>query len=624
MAHERPGSSEGSDGRRAHLGAVLDLLPFLWPAGRVDLRARVVLAVVFLVGAKVVSVAVPILLGRLIDRLSTTTEQLLAVPVVLIASYGIARVTSQALGELRDAVFIHVAQHAIRAVALTMFEHLHGLSLRFHLERQTGGLSRIIERGTKSIQFVLNFSLFHVFPTLFEIALVSVILLDRYDSSIAAITFVCITAYIAFTLIFTEWRTKFRRAMNKADNEAMTKAIDSLLNYETVKYFGNEPHEARRFDRSLEHYQRAAVTANATLSYLNIGQGAIIGLGLIGVMLIAANGVVGGSMSVGDFAAVNGFLIQLYLPLGFLGFVYREMKQSLVDMEKLFDLRDVAPEVTDRPGAPALLAAGGDVVFDNVSFHYDPRRPILENVSFRARPGSTVAIVGPSGAGKSTISRLLFRFYDVTAGRILLDGQDVRDVTQASVRRAIGVVPQDTVLFNDTVRYNIRYGRPDASDAEIEEAARLASIHAFIATTPDRYDTLVGERGLKISGGEKQRVAIARTVLKRPLIFLFDEATSALDSKTEKAIQRSLREVSTNRTTIMIAHRLSTVVHADEILVLDHGRIIERGRHADLLARGGQYAAMWARQQEAEAHDDAPAAASAEAELVPLRAAGSD
>jgi len=622
VAHERPGSSHADDKRRPHLKAVADLLPFLWPAGRLDLRVRVVVAVVLLAGAKVVGVSVPIMLGRAIDALSNPTAQYLAVPVVLIASYGVARVASQALGELRDAVFIHVAQHAIRAVALTMFRHLHGLSLRFHLERQTGGLSRIIERGTKAIQFILNFSLFHIFPTLFEIGLVSAILVARYDVSIAAITFACVTSYIVFTLVFTEWRTKFRRAMNKADNEAMTKAIDSLLNYETVKYFGNEEHEARRFDRSLEHYQRAAVTANVTLSYLNIGQGAIIGIGLIAVMLIAAGGVIDGAMTVGDFAAVNGFLIQLYMPLGFLGFVYREMKQSLVDMEKLFELRAVIPEVQDQANAPSLVVSGGEVVFDNVGFHYDPRRSILENVSFRARPGSTVAIVGPSGAGKSTIARLLFRFYDVSQGRITIDGQDIREVTQHSVRAAIGVVPQDTVLFNDTIRYNIRYGRSDANDADIVEASRLASIDHFITATPDGYETVVGERGLKISGGEKQRVAIARTVLKRPHIFLFDEATSALDSRTEKEIQKSLREVSASRTTIMIAHRLSTVVHADEILVLDHGRIVERGTHADLMARAGQYAAMWARQQ--QIHSETAAEASNVTMIEPRRAQGAD
>ncbi len=501
---------------------------------------------------------------------------------------------------MRDAVFINVSQHAIRTVALATFRHLHSLSLRFHLERQTGGLSRVIERGTKAIMFILNFTLFNILPTLVEIALVCIILLANYTFWIALITFVSVIAYIAFTVLVTEWRIKFRREMNRTDNEAMTRAIDSLINYETVKYFGNEPHEAGRFDTSLANYQRAAVTSHTTLALLNIGQGVLMGIGLVGVMLFAARGVVAGTMTVGDFVLVNTFLIQLYQPLGFLGFVYREIKQSLVDMEKMFELLEIRPEIRDRAGAAPLRVTAGELTFDDVSFSYDPRRPILRNLSFHVPEGSTIAVVGHSGAGKSTISRILFRFYDADSGSVAIDGQDIRDMTQDSVRAAIGIVPQDTVLFNDTIAYNIRYGRVDATDQEIEEAAKLAQIHEFVVAQPDGYQTVVGERGLKISGGEKQRVAIARAILKRPRILVFDEATSALDTKTEKEIQVSLREISANRTTLVIAHRLSTVVDADEILVLDDGQVIERGRHADLLAAGRTYAQMWARQQEAD------------------------
>ena len=587
---------------RGHLRAIRDLLPYLWPVGRSDLRTRVVISIILLIGAKVTIVFVPFLYGGAVDRLTSGADKLLVLPIGLILAYGAARVGSQLFGQLRDAIFVRVSQHAVRAVALTTFRHLHRLSMRFHLDRQTGGLSRVIERGTKAIQFILNFTLFNIAPTLFEIGLVVVILLRNYTPWIALITFGSVALYIVFTITVTEWRTKFRREMNRRDNEAMTKAIDSLLNFETVKYFGNEGHEAERFDHSLERYEAAAVTSNTTLAFLNIGQGVLIGLGLLGVMLLAGNGVVTGTMTLGDFVVVNTLLLQLSQPLGFLGFVYREIKQSLVDMEKMFDLLDVEREVEDKPGAKALAVDQGEIRFDNVDFHYDPRRTILHGVSFLVKPGSTTAIVGHSGAGKSTISRLLFRFYDVTGGGISIDGQDIRDVTQESLREAIGIVPQDTVLFNDTIRYNIRYGRVDATDGEIEEAAKLARIHDFVTSLPDGYDTVVGERGLKISGGEKQRVAIARSILKRPRILLFDEATSALDSKTEKEIQASLREVSAGRTTIVIAHRLSTIVDADEILVLDEGRVVERGRHGDLLAQHGQYAAMWARQQEAAQH----------------------
>jgi len=590
---------------RGQIKAIGALLPLLWPRDRKGLRIRVVIAIALLVAAKLTTVYVPFFYKGVVDSLAPEDGKLLAIPVALIAGYGFARIGALAFGELRDIIFINVAQHAIRVAALQTFRHLHRLSLRFHLDRQMGGLSRSIERGTKAIQFLLEYLSFHILPTLFEIALVCTILLINYDWWIAAITFTTVVSYITFTLVVTEWRSKFRREMNVTDNEAMTKAVDSLLNYETVKYFSNEEHEARRFDGSLGRYEHAAVKSASTLSMLEIGQNATIGLGLIAVMIIAARGVVDGSMTVGDLVLVNTFLIQLYQPLGFLGFVYRQIKQSLIDMEKMFELTDIVAEVSDQPNAPALAIPQGELVFDRVNFGYDPRRQILFDVSFRVPPGHTVAIVGPSGAGKSTISRLLFRFYDVTGGGIRIDGQDVRSVTQDSLRRAIGIVPQDTVLFNDTVLYNIRYGRPDATDEEVFEAARLARIHEFVIAMPDGYKTVVGERGLKLSGGEKQRVAIARTILKGPRIMLFDEATSALDSKTEREIQASLREVSANRTTLMIAHRLSTIIHADEILVLDKGRIIERGRHGDLLAQGGQYAAMWARQQEAAVHEQA-------------------
>ncbi len=512
-----------------------------------------------------------------------------------------------AFGELRDYVFAKVAQRAIRAVALQMFRHLHRLALRFHLDRQTGGLSRAIERGTKGIEFLLSFMLFNVLPTLLEILMVCAVLWWLYDIWFSLVSLVTIGTYIAFTLLFTEWRIKFRRRMNDADSAANTKAIDSLLNYETVKYFGNEEHEARRLDGALRDYEAAAVKSKTSLSMLNICQGGIIALGLTGVMVMAADGVVAGTMTLGDFVLVNTYLVQLYLPLNFLGFVYREIKQSLVDMEAMFNLLDVHTEIRDRPGAPPLKVAHGEVVFDRVGFAYDRRRPVLQDVSFGVPAGGTVAIVGPSGAGKSTISRILFRFYDVDRGAVRIDGQDIRQVTQASLRAAIGIVPQDTVLFNDTVYYNIAYGRPNAMPSEIEGAARLARVHDFVQGLPDGYNTMVGERGLKLSGGEKQRVAIARTMLKGPRILLFDEATSALDTHTEKEIQSSLREVSVGRTTLIIAHRLSTVVDADEILVLEDGRIVERGRHPDLLARGGRYAQMWAKQQQAAAETPAPA-----------------
>ncbi len=592
-----------SDGpeRTGDFGTLRALLPYLWPAGETLLRARVVAAVLFLVAAKGVNVFVPVLYKFVVDGLAADQfGKIVAVPVFMVVAYGVARMLSQAFGELRDAVFAKVAQRAIRTAGLKTFEHLHALSLRFHLDRRTGAVSRAIERGTKGIDFLLSFMLFNVLPTLLEIVLVCGILWALFGVWYALITFICIAGYIAFTVWVTEWRTKLRRQMNEIDSEAHTKAIDSLLNYETVKYFGNEAHEGRRFDAALRRYETAAVRSRVSLSLLNVGQGAIIAIGLIALMLMAAQGVSDGSMTVGDFVMVNSYLIQLYLPLNFLGFVYREIRQSLTDMEQMFQLLQAGAEITDKPGALPIRLEGGRIAFDDVSFSYDRRRTVLHRVTFSVPPGSTLAIVGPSGSGKSTISRLLYRFYDVSAGAVTIDGQDLRDVTQASVRAAIGIVPQDTVLFNDTILYNIAYGRPGATEAEVEQAARLARIHDFVTALPDGYGTRVGERGLKLSGGEKQRVAIARTILKAPAILLFDEATSALDTQTEKEIQASLREVSAGRTTLIIAHRLSTVVDADQIVVLEGGHLIERGRHADLLRSGGAYAAMWAKQQQTE------------------------
>lgn len=578
--------------------AIRTLAPHLWPRGSLELRGRVLVALVLLVGAKLTNVYVPLFYKQAVDILTAKSGAVVALPVGLLVAYGFARLFAVAFGELRDAVFAKVAQRAMRTSALKTFRHLHGLSLRFHLDRQTGGLSRVIERGVSGIEFLLNFMIFNIVPTILEILLVCGILWGLFDWRFAAVTAVTIFGYIAFSLTVTEWRIKFRREMNERDTEANTKAIDSLLNFETVKYFGNEAHEARRYDVALQQYERAAVRSKVSLAMLNIGQSGIIAIGLVAIMAMAGWGVVQGTMTVGDFVLVNAYMIQLYLPLNFLGFVYRQIRQSLTDMDAMFGLLSVAREVADKAGAPALAVTGGEIRFEHVNFGYDERRPILHDVSFSVLPGKTVAIVGPSGAGKSTISRILFRFYDVTDGAVLIDGQDIRDVTQESLRAAIGIVPQDTVLFNDTIYYNIAYGRPDATPAEVEEAARMARIHDFVVSTPDGYQTRVGERGLKLSGGEKQRVAIARTILKHPAILLFDEATSALDTHTEQEIQKSLDEVSADRTTLVIAHRLSTVVGADEIIVLDQGRIVERGRHAALLAKGGAYAAMWKRQQE--------------------------
>ncbi|QVQ29045.1 ABCB family ABC transporter ATP-binding protein/permease [Achromobacter deleyi] len=574
------------------------LFPYLWPPGRTGLKVRVVAALLCLFAAKAATVYVPLLYKQAIDELGKGAPGAVTVPLGLILAYGTARVLSLLFSELRDAIFARVGQHAIRAVGLQIFRHLHALALRFHLARQTGGLNRAIERGTKGIQTLLSFLLFNILPTFFEIGLVCIVLWKMFDGWLALATGATVTLYMAYTLIVTEWRAKFRRQMNETDSEANTKAIESLLNYETVKYFGNEEHEARRYDASLTRYERAAVRSQVSLSILNIGQAAIISVGLTLVMWMAATGIADGRYTLGDFVLVNTYLLQLYTPLSFFGFIYREIKQALIDMERMFELLGQDREVADRPGAQALQVKGGRVEFRDVHFGYDSRRPILKGVSFSIPAGKTVAVVGTSGAGKSTIARLLFRFYDTDSGSIAIDGQDVRDVTQASVRAAIGVVPQDTVLFNDTIHYNIGYGRPGATDGEIQAAARLAHIHDLIMTMPDGYQTMVGERGLKLSGGEKQRVAIARTILKNPAIFLFDEATSALDTHTESEIQANLREVSQGRSTLIIAHRLSTVADADEIIVLADGRIVERGRHPQLLAQGGIYAGMWTRQQE--------------------------
>ena len=596
-------ADQKADGK-LQLAVLRDLLPYLWPSGRSDLKTRVVIAIGFLVAAKLANVYVPIILKMAVDALAPAGELIVVAPVALLVAYGAARIGARAFGELRDALFAKVVQHAIRRVALRTFRHLHALSLRFHLERQTGGLSRAIERGTKGIEFLLFFVLFNVLPTLLEILLVCGILWVLFDWRFSAVTFITILAYVWYSLQVTEWRLKIRRAMNTADSEANTKAIDSLLNYETVKYFGNEAHEAARYDRVMAAYEAAAIDNRTSLATLNIGQAVIISVGLSVTMIMAAFGVAEGRMTVGDFVMVNAYLMQLAMPLNLLGFVYREIKQALIDMEVMFGLLLRRPEVEDKPGAASLALTGGAINFDKVSFGYDPRRPILKDVSFTVPSGHTVAIVGPSGAGKSTISRLLFRFYDVSGGRILIDDQDLREVTQASLRAAIGIVPQDTVLFNDSIYYNIAYGNPEAGRSEIEAVAQAARIHDFVMSLPDGYDTVVGERGLKLSGGEKQRVAIARALLKDPALLLFDEATSALDSKTERGIQESLREVSQDRSTLVIAHRLSTVIDADEIMVLDHGRIVERGRHQALLAKDGKYAAMWAEQQRAAREQD--------------------
>ena len=578
------------------------MVVYLWPQGRLDLKIRVILALASLALAKVVTVYVPFLYKEAVDQLSLE-ETLLVLPLGVILAYGGARLLQQAFVEFRDFIFVRVSQHAQREIALSTFRHVHQLSLKFHLERQTGGLSRVIERGVGGIQFLLRFILFNILPTLIEITMVTVILFVQFDWRFSAATAGTIVAYVLFTQIITDWRLQFRRTMNAKDSEANTKAIDSFLNFETVKYFNNEEHEYRRYDEALAGYEKAAVTSQTSLSLLNLGQGAIVAVGLILVMWMAAAGVISGDNTIGDFVMVNTFLIQLYLPLNFLGVVYREIKRSLVDMDKMFELLEHKPDVVDAANARELWVGPGQIDFENVSFGYSEERGILKNISFQVPPGKTVAIVGPSGSGKSTISRLLFRFYDVDQGRITIDGQDIRDVSQLSLRKAIGVVPQDTVLFNDTIAYNIHYGNPEAPWEQVQEAAQLAQIHGFVESLPKGYETEVGERGLKLSGGEKQRVAIARTILKGPRILIFDEATSALDSHTEKEIQESLREVSKERTTLIVAHRLSTIIDADEILVLRQGEIMERGRHEELLKLGGEYSEMWKKQQKSEAQE---------------------
>ena len=604
-----PPPAPAKPGRDTDWRVIGNLLPYLWAY-----KARVIAALAALVGAKVANVGVPVLLKEIVDSLDKASA-ILIVPLALLVAYGALRLSTTVFTELREYLFAKVTQRAVRNIALGVFRHLHALSLRFHLARQTGGLTRDVERGTRGISTLINFTLFSILPTLVEISLVALIMIVRYDWTFIAITACALVLYIVCTVLITEWRTGFRRQMNELDSKANTRAIDSLLNYETVKYFGNEEFEARRYDESLQRWERAAVKSQSSLSLLNVVQSTIIAVAVTLIMWRATAGVVNGRMTIGDLVLVNAFMIQLYIPLNFLGVIYREIKQAMADMERMFELAAVNTEVADAPGSPALDVGAGDVHFERVSFAYEPNRRILFDVSFMIPAGKTVAVVGPSGSGKSTLARLLFRFYDVTNGRITINGQDIRAVQQASVRAAIGIVPQDTVLFNDSIGYNIGYGRPGAPQGEIVAAAALAQIHDFIASTPERYETPVGERGLKLSGGEKQRVAIARAILKNPRILIFDEATSALDSKSEKAIQAELRQIARNRTTLTIAHRLSTIVDADEILVLDHGRIVERGTHTALLLAEGVYSRMWRLQQ--DQMQDEPAADSAPAGVNP-------
>lgn len=595
-----PAGSPPAAAGRSDLGTLKRLFPYLW-----EYKWRVVAALAFMVGAKLANVGVPLLLKNLVDAMSFKpgdVQAVLVVPAALLLAYGLLRLSTTLFTELRELVFAKATEGAARRISLEVFRHLHALSLRFHLERQTGGMTRDIERGTRGVHSLISYSLYSIIPTLIEVTLVLTLLGVKFDVWFAAITGIALVFYIFFTVTVTNWRTQFRKTMNELDSSAHSRAIDSLLNYETVKYFNNEEFEAARYDENLKRYRKAAIKSQNTLSLLNTGQQLIIAIGLMAMLWRATQGVVDGRMTLGDLVMVNAFMIQLYIPLGFLGVIYREIKQSLTDLDKMFTLMEREREIADEPSAlPLRIDASPAVRFENVSFAYEPARPILHKVSFEIPPGKTVAVVGSSGAGKSTLARLLFRFYDVSnpheGGRITIAGQDIRHVTQTSVRQAIGIVPQDTVLFNDTVEYNIAYGKPGASHAEVEEAARAARIHDFIASTPLGYKTMVGERGLKLSGGEKQRVAIARTLLKNPPVVIFDEATSALDSANERAIQAELRTAAQNKTTLVIAHRLSTVVEAHEILVMDSGRIVERGTHAQLLEMEGAYARMWALQQ---------------------------